>query len=290
MTNEEIRNKVLNDLNEVFGDLVFEESTHSYNAKGFKFESVTQSLSKLSDKFDTDFMAPLVAKKYNRENPNKPKRNAFFYKMLWKEKAKEASTRGTRVHLYSEEYPFKDTPDPICKQEQAVKDFYDSLDENYVVITAEYRVYSIAFLKAGTIDLLLYNKETNNLVIADWKTNNANVVECYSNKKLKAPFTDLINIKYNKFALQLSNYKMMIEKYTDYKVEGLWIMWLQSGNPMDLAPDRNPKKYSIHKPDNYIKHSNYIHFLLPDYSDRILEMYENYNKFTNPLNLNSNEQ
>ena len=68
-------------------------------------------------------------------------------------------------------------------------------------------MYDVKSKKAGTIDLILLNKETGKLIIVDWKTNFANLIQCYGNKKLKAPFKHVHDSKLNKYKLQLSTYK-----------------------------------------------------------------------------------
>lgn len=268
------RKEVLDRLDAVFGKLKFEEETHTYTINGKKLSSVTADLKNFTTPFNAHMMAAVMAKKYNREHPSRPKKSAAWYKMYWKNKANEASSRGHRVHQYAEMFPYFSTPS--CSQEQGVFDFFKILPKNYIVVASEYRVFSEKRGLAGTIDLLLYNSDTGKLVIADWKTNMTNVVMCYQNKKMKGPFKDLHEISYNKFAIQLSQYKTLIEESTEFEVEEHWIIWLREGDCFAIPEDKDESKYSIVMPEEeYTKEDNYVWFKMPMYHKELLEYFEN---------------
>lgn len=250
--------EVLKKLNDVFGNLEFDEPTHTYKVNNIKLTSVTKSIGDYTGKFDAHRMSLLVAKKYNRENPNKAPRTANWYKLHWKKKALEASTRGTRVHLYAEEYP--NLPKPSCLQERGVEEFFKKLPSHYVVIASEYRVYSLEYKMAGTIDLLLYNTKTGKLVIADWKTNHSNILQVYNKKKFKKPFNKYYECRYNKFKMQLSKYQLFIEENTEFEVEELWVMWLRGNREcFELDEGKTPDKYLVMKSDGFEERG--MHFL-----------------------------
>ena len=260
---------VLEKLNKAFGDLKFDESSHTYTVDNIKFSSVTTEIKAFVEPFNPNMMAAIMAKSYNKKHPKRPKKTAAWYKLYWRNKANEAASRGHRVHQFAELYP--DFGLPSCEQEQGVFDFFEVLPKHYKVVAAEYRVYSKKRKLAGTIDLLLLNTLTGKLVIADWKTNMTNVMQCYGNKKMKGPFKDLHDISYNKFAIQLSQYKALIEEATDLEVEEHWIIWLRSGNCFDLEKGKDPNKYSVIDPTGeFEKEENYVWFKMPMYDSEIL--------------------
>ena len=238
---KELKDKLISSFNK----LKFEARVHKYTVEGTNFESVTTFLKRFTKPFNEHIMAPLVARKYNRENPDKPKRSGEWYKRYWRSKRNEAAARGTRVHQYAEMFP--DFCPPSCEQEKGVLEFFEILPDKYEVLFSELKIYSDEFKKAGTIDLLLLNKETGHLVIADWKTNATNILQYYKNSKFKRPFTFMMDTSLNKFKLQLSKYQAILENMTDFAVEQRWIMWLKEGDIFKVDEEKDPEKYFIDK-------------------------------------------
>jgi hypothetical protein len=235
--------KIKDLINQTFNKIIFDEENHKYYVDGIELTSATTSLKNFSEEFDTERMAELSAQKYNKNNPNKPKKTAEWFKREWRKKQKEAATRGTRVHLYAEQYP--NFVEPICNQERGIEEWFNTLDKKYIILFSELRMYDLNIKKAGTADLLLLNTETGKLIIADWKTNNTNILQTYAKKKMKAPFDKLLDNSYNKYCLQLSLYQLMIESNTPFEVEDRWLVWLKEGDYFNLELDKDPKYYSI---------------------------------------------
>jgi CDP-glycerol glycerophosphotransferase (TagB/SpsB family) len=77
----------------------------------------------------------------------------------------EAATIGSRIHHFAEAFPYFETP--ICNKEQGIVDFFNNLDEKYIVLHSEFRMYDEEYSKAGTCDAILLNTETDKLVIID---------------------------------------------------------------------------------------------------------------------------
>ena len=78
---------------------------------------------------------------------------------------------------------------------------------------------------AGTADIILYNKQTNKFIIADYKTNK-DLFKNFKGKKLKAPFNNLLDSPFDKYNIQLSMYQILFE-LTGYEVENRFIIWLK---------------------------------------------------------------
>lgn len=241
-TIEELRST----LKSKFNNLIFDEASHTYVIENQNLLSVTTSLKDFSKPFDEFSMAELVAQKYNKENPTKPPRNALWYRKYWKLKREEASAKGTRVHQYAEQYP--NFTESTCEQERGVLEWFNNLNTDiYEVVFMEFRLYCKTIKRAGTLDLLLYNKLTGKLVIADWKTNNTSLLQVYNKTKLKKPFTKLYDTSLNKYSLQLSLYQLMIENNTEFKVEDRWIIWLKDENYLVLDEGKDATKYHVDK-------------------------------------------
>ena len=261
MNINEIKNKILS----YFNGLLFDESSHTYSYKGNSFLSTTTYISKFSDKFDPYFPSEAKGKKNLKNNPD-DRRDGLYYRTRWNLIRDEASNRGSRVHLFAECYPDFDIPS--CNKEKGIIEFYEWLADNYEVLFMELRIFDKLSYKAGTIDGVLYNKDTGKLVLIDWKTNNKNLLEYYKSKKLKYDFNGLYATDLNKYSIQLSDYKYMIEKCTDFEVEEMWIIWLTNFNINELTMGRSGD-YNIDNVEPFMDTSNYKIFKLEDYSNII---------------------
>jgi hypothetical protein len=257
-----------------FDKLKFEAKTHKYTVENTNFESVTTFLKRFTKPFNEHIMAPLVARKYNRENPEKPKRSGEWYKRYWRSKRNEAAARGTRVHQYAEMFP--EFAPPSCEQEKGILEFFEILpEEKYEVLFSEFKMYSDEYKKAGTIDLLLLNKETGHLIIADWKTNSTNILQYYKNSKFKRPFTFMMDTSLNKFKLQLSKYQAILENMTDLAVEQRWIIWLKEGDAFKVDEDKDPEKYFIDKVDPGYEGEKFKLYKLESYKHDLIKVLKN---------------
>lgn len=65
---------------------------------------------------------------------------------------------------------------------------------------------------AGTVDTLLFSNVNGAWNIWEWKTGKCNWVNSY--EKLLPPFDDLDNCEWNRYSLQLSMYRLIVERNT----------------------------------------------------------------------------
>lgn len=248
-----------NRLKDKFKKLRFIDDTHSYSVKEgdkeFTLESVTTWISRFSNKFD-DAISEIKAKVINEKSPLGKRKDSIYYKRRWDHMRISSEHTGSRIHEFAEYgYPhFEDHP--YCDKEKAIISFYENLHPKYVLIDSEVRMYSIDYKLAGTIDCLALNLETGKLVIFDWKTNNVPFNRRFKNKILKEPFDYLWDTAFNKYCLQLSLYKTILEKELGCEVEDLWIIHLTDGNTVkhpSLSYEYD-KLEAIHQTDKYVQY------------------------------------
>jgi len=99
----------------------------------------------------------------------------------------------------------------------------EHLADEFVIGSYEYNI-------ASAIDHLFINKMTGELVMVDYKTNSdIHKNERYA-KKMKIPLNNLRDTTINHYAIQLSIYKYLIEKYTSLKVSEFFIVWFSELN------------------------------------------------------------
>lgn len=92
----------------------------------------------------------------------------------------------------------------------------------FEIYITEYPVYSFEFSINGRIDVIFLNKNTNKLIIVDWKSGGTNNLYTSYGKTCKSIFSHYSASKFMKFSMQLNLYRVLIEKYYDYEVEAMY--------------------------------------------------------------------
>lgn len=226
---------MLEKLNDAFKDFKFFEDGHYYEYKGKRVGiSVTSLIGQYANEFDSQTVAERVAQKENRDVQDVLDE--------WKYKADFACTKGTTCHEYAQakwvlrywerinfdgSYEYFEAVEKIKKQADGFKkDFKDKLEhlaDEFIIGSEEYDV-------ASAIDHIFINKLTGGLVLVDYKTNtNIYKNEKYA-KQMKTPLTHLKDTTLNHYAIQLSIYKFIVEKYTDLKFDEMFIVWFSEIN------------------------------------------------------------
>ena len=224
------KKEYLEELNKAFKDFYFYSSDHHYEYDNKKIGiSVTKFIENYTNEFDMDGMAEKVAIKENRTIED--------VLSEWKYKNQFACIKGSTCHEYAqclwsgEEYnldrfdksrKYYDAVETIQRQaENFYKDYKDKLEH----LADEFVVGSLEYDIASAIDHLFINKLTGGLVLVDYKTNS----DIYKNdkfaKKMKIPLCHLKDTTLNHYAIQLSIYKYLVEKYTNLKFEDMFIVW-----------------------------------------------------------------
>ena len=210
MTKEEY----LKELNKAFGDFKFYEQVAEFLKPTFDHYSIETQIELLK--------LPTTVQEVLDE---------------WGYKNKFACEKGSTCHEYAqslwsgEEWHFKsfdfsveyrNAVDKIKQQTHMFhynyKDRLEHLADEFVIGSEEYDI-------ASAIDHLFINKLTGGLVLVDYKTNSdIHKNEKYA-KNMKVPLTHLKDTTLNHYAIQLSIYKYLVEKYTNLKIEEMFIVW-----------------------------------------------------------------
>jgi ATP-dependent exoDNAse (exonuclease V) beta subunit len=229
-----------------FGDIRFEEQSHRYYFEGraVSLISATTYIKNITTPFDTEKMLKLssfkkgISKRQLQEE--------------WEFKAKSSSEIGTWVHRVMEiniKHSMDGTePDEdllILKSEMPKSDrsraknlgnsamcLFEEIIREWEPADMEFRIYDLGCSVgrdfegvpcrlAGTVDALFRNRETGEFWIWDWKTNKE-LKEGYG-KNFLSPFEDVKECDLNKFKLQLSLYKEVLERAGVCSIKGLKI-------------------------------------------------------------------
>ena len=229
------REEYLKELNKAFGDFKFFEEDHHYEYKGQRVGmSVTRLIEEYTNEFDAQAVAERVAEKQSKS----------IQEVLdeWEYKNKFACEKGSTCHEFAQsrwsgEVWQEKHFDGSKEYERAVeiiqwqanefridyKDRLEHLADEYIIGSEEYDI-------ASAIDHLFINKLTGGLVLVDYKTNSdIHKNEKYA-KNMKVPLTHLKDFTLNHYYIQLSIYKYLVEKYTNLKIEEMFIVWFSEKN------------------------------------------------------------
>ncbi len=126
---------------------------------------------------------------------------------------------GTEVHLEIENW-IKDGTDPKdIKSIVAAKWIGAYISKPNIETFPEVIVYSKELGIAGTIDILMMDKKSGEYVLIDWKTSKRIDKSSFNGKKgIKKESCTIDDCKYNHYALQLSLYRYILEKYYGIQV------------------------------------------------------------------------
>ena len=211
-------------LSQANGEIKLEESTHKYILTGHEdiaFTSVTTCISEFFDKFDKE----AVAYKLVTTIPKYKGRSAEDLIKEWEESA----NYGTAVHKEIEDYiKLKKTP-KIDRAIAGVNWLTKYLQKSDYEVFSEVIVYCKELKIAGTVDLLVFDKVSQKYSILDWKTSKEIKTDSYKMKTGNKPETnDLLDCKFNHYALQLSLYRYLLEKSYNLPLDDQLIIHLDS--------------------------------------------------------------
>ena len=195
--------------NNIDDSLVFlDESTHTYSFKDnedVEFTSVTTYISEFFEKFDQ----LKIAKKLINTNMKYAHRTVEDIISDW-DKARDY---GTFVHKQIENHLAGISEATDSRAQYAVKWLNEFLSNRNYDLYTEKIIFSKELQIAGTMDILIKLKDSNEYIIIDWKTNKKLSKKSFNHKMGTHPLTSNIeDCKYNVYAFQLSLYRYILEE------------------------------------------------------------------------------
>ena len=234
MTKDDMKNKIIEEL-QFFKGIDFHEEEHFYTINDYRFGiSATSLIETYAQEFDSDGISQMVANK----------RGISQKEVLdeWKKENEFSCIKGSCIHLKAQslwmgtnyEIDYNAIDDTIDKDRlkkeydimsKQATDFYNDYKDMYDMIQDEFIVWSKEFDIAGSIDGIMYNKNTQQCCILDFKSNKDLQFKSKYRKKMKVPLHELDDVNGQHYYIQLSIYKYLIEKYTNIKVDELFIVY-----------------------------------------------------------------
>ena len=234
MIKDDMKNKIIEEL-QFFKGIDFHEEEHFYTINDYRFGiSATSLIETYAQEFDSDGISQMVANK----------RGISQKEVLdeWKKENEFSCIKGSCIHLKAQslwmgtdyEIDYNTIDDTIDKDRlkkeydimsKQATDFYNDYKDMYDMIQDEFIVWSKEFDIAGSIDGIMYNKNTQQCCILDFKSNKDLQFKSKYRKKMKVPLHELDDVNGQHYYIQLSIYKYLIEKYTNIKVDELFIVY-----------------------------------------------------------------
>lgn len=211
-----------------FSQIKFNSRYHRYWYGGRELTSVSKTLGRIKSPFDAPAVAQRVA-----DRDGRPVEAVLAE---WDLKRQTGLARGTQVHQYIERVLHGEIvakSDPVLDLNQALPEI-EAFDQFWQrlrgaiapqVEQIEWIVGDAALGIAGTLDALLLDTNRGTLHLFDWKTGGKFRVDNQW-QRLLPPFDDLDDCELVNYSLQVSLYRLMIERNTDLELESGYIVHL----------------------------------------------------------------
>ena len=214
----------------------FKELGHVYTIRGrTDFISITTIVKSLFEEFDAHLMITKILESDSMRNVEY-KYYGMTYRQIfdmWNITAKDASSKGTALHLYIENYyngvcAIQDTPE--LKQFHAFAADFAHLRP----YRTEWMIYYEKYKLCGTIDMVFENTETGSLEIYDWKRVREIKYTSYQDKT-STVLPTIMDSNFWHYAVQLNMYRRMLQDQYDKPITALYLVVF---HPEQKAYDR----------------------------------------------------
>lgn len=235
LAKEDIDKKLL-----VFKDrnFTFHEDTHTYRYENAKYDSVTTFLKTFKVPFDREYWSKRKAEE----------RGVDVSVVLneWQEKANTATSLGTKVHKYIEDFWSGESPslpedELLLERVNKFHEIYEKKLKVLLPLKSELKIFSRKWRLAGTIDqpFLFWSQAHDRpfFIIGDWKTNGEFRDDNHPKgryKKLLRPFSNLYENHLNEYSIQISLYRLILEEEANIETEDGFLCHIGPDGPAKL--------------------------------------------------------
>lgn len=208
-----------------FSQIQFDKARHSYTYHGRKLTSVTRVINQLKPPFDADYWSQ---KKADERGVSKE-----VILAEWDQKRDASISKGIRVHEHIESVLTGQatTEDAFLALNDKLPEM-DAFDVLWQTLAGQVEVEQIEWVIGdgnlgigGTVDTMLFGRNTNLHHVWDWKTNKSFKTENRF-QTLLAPFDDLDDCEFNVYSLQASLYRLIIDNNTNLNLGDSYIVHL----------------------------------------------------------------
>lgn len=234
-----------------FNEIKFYDSIHKYYLGDKNLISVTTKLHKFQEEFDEMYWSDR-----KKEELGMTQQEVLDY---WKALNIKSQIKGSAVHNYAEllynnkVYEYNDEHTqlklgpknieilarmgerPIKEEFDIVKTYVDNFHKDsfgkLIPLKTEFVMFDREWELAGMLDILFWNVTHKKVQVYDWKTNKDVALTSKYRTKLKGLLSHIEDCELGIYSLQLNTYKRIIERNTNIKIDGCFIVWLNEVNP-----------------------------------------------------------
>lgn len=204
-----------------FSYINFDAMEHRYfNDKDEEYLSVSSILEKFIVPFNLEYHSKKVAQRENIPQDE--------LKTIWDIRRNFSIVKGTEFHLYVQTFLNENREieilTPIKKQVEDFHQFWNKNRNKYEVVATEVIIADDDLKIAGTVDCIVRHIPSNNFFIFDWKTNQKIREKNPVAQKMLAPFNHLDHCDLNKYSMQMSFYKYLINKNTSLEIKNAYLI------------------------------------------------------------------
>jgi ATP-dependent exoDNAse (exonuclease V) beta subunit len=229
----------------LFHEIEFDAKAHRYFYRGGELMSATKFLKRFQPPFDQKNVAQRVAAKSGRSV------EAIIAE--WERSGERSRALGTAVHAHIENVLAAVQPIPTgpihSEFEQWLALWETDLRKTFRPAQVEWVIGDHHWALAGTVDALLHLDYQGTYHLFDWKTGKFETSNPW--QTLNGPFSHLDDCQMNRYSLQLSLYRLMIERNTTISLGDSYLVHLMPDDShiytaLDLRPQlsdyltRNP--------------------------------------------------
>jgi len=236
-----------------FNDVVYYDEPHKYFLDDKPLTSVTTLIHRYEEEFNEEYWSDIKSKEFNVSQ------NEIKY--AWNFINKKATTKGSIIHDYTENiflnkifpYPklyienkfgYDVVYDEYEKTKRQVDRFYHMSKNRLIPIKTEFIVFDREYMIGGMVDILFWNVKAQEFQIWDYKTNKNFTFESKTGENLTGKLYLLENCDLEKYSLQLSSYKYIIEKNTSIKLGKSYLVWFSHLNDnYEIIETKNREYY-----------------------------------------------
>lgn len=203
----------------------FKENHRYYKANGNQREilkSITQMIKSVTAEFDDNIITPARIKKWHEQGKYTNLNTKAEILEFWREKAAKSCELGTFEHLQIENF-LKGKPFENTKRLSRFRDFCVK-NQKLIPYRNEWSIILEKLNLVGTIDYVVKIKDKEEYIIIDFKTNEEIKKDSFG--FFKEPLNNLGNCDFNKYSLQLSFYRYILETDYNLKIRHCYIMHL----------------------------------------------------------------
>jgi ATP-dependent exoDNAse (exonuclease V) beta subunit len=213
----------------------FVEKTHTYYVKGSSkgIVSTTGFVHSFFPHFDPDAALKAMRKSAKwATNPLNGKTDEEI-KAIWSDSGKEASGKGTAMHLAIEQHlngALNHIPEDVKQTPEWLyyMNFYNDIKHTLEPYRTEWEVYDEEHKLTGSIDMIFKRKD-GDFAVYDWKRSKEIKMENRYQSGL-GPMTHLPDVNYWHYTLQLNVYRWFLQKHYGLKVTELAIVIFHPNN------------------------------------------------------------